>query len=79
MIDDQKSVEDTSPDSAEVSHPKYEFVFNLPPFLQDCEGFSGIRADLKAKLMQENPSHLDHQQSLLNLEPVCCDECLEWV
>jgi hypothetical protein len=30
MIDDQNSVEGTSPDSAEVSHPQYDFVSNFP-------------------------------------------------
>jgi hypothetical protein len=50
----------------------------FPLFLQDYEGFSGIQVDLKAKLVQENPSHSDHQQSLLNMEPVCCHEFLAW-
>jgi hypothetical protein len=72
-------VESTIPDSTEDSHPQYDFVSNFPLFLQNCEGFPGIRADLKAKLVQEKSPDLDHQQFLPNLEPVCCDECLAWI
>ena len=44
-------VESTIPDSTKDSHPQCDFVSNFPLFLQNCEGFPGIRADLKAKLV----------------------------
>jgi hypothetical protein len=42
-IEDRDSSENTSEDCEEDSHIQYEFVSNLPPFLQNCEGFSGIK------------------------------------
>jgi hypothetical protein len=77
-IMDRDSSEDTSQDCEEDSHTQYDFVSNLPPFLQNCEGFSGIQADLKAKLVQERPLETDQQQSIPNLEPECCRDCLAW-
>jgi hypothetical protein len=54
-IKDRDSSENTSEYCEEDSHIKYDFVSNLPPFLQNCEGFSGIQVDLKVKLVQEKP------------------------
>jgi hypothetical protein len=79
IIEDLNSVGTTSPDSSEDSHPQYELVSNFPPFLQNCEGFSGIRPDLKSKSVQEKSPDSDQQQLLPNMEPVCCDECLAWI
>jgi hypothetical protein len=70
IIEDINYVENTSPDSSEDSHPMYGFVYNSPPFLQNCDGFAGIRVDLKFKSVQEKSPDSDHQQLLLNLEPV---------
>jgi hypothetical protein len=59
--------------------PNMTLFLIFPPFLQECEGSPRIRDDLMAKLVQEKPSDSHHQQSLLDLEHVCCHECLAWV
>jgi hypothetical protein len=77
-IEDRDSSENTSEDCEEDNHIQYEFVSNLPPFLHNCEGFSGIQVDLKEKLVQEKPLDTDLQQSIPNLESECFHECLSW-
>jgi hypothetical protein len=62
-------------DSSEEDHMEYDFVSNLPPFLQDCKGFSGIQSDLKAK---EGFSKKEQQYSVPDLEPDHCHDCLAW-
>jgi hypothetical protein len=78
MIEDQDSSENTSENCEEDNHIQYDFVSNIPPFFQNCEGFLGIQVDLKSKLVQEKPSKADQQQSIPNLEPECCHDCLAW-
>jgi hypothetical protein len=78
-IMDQDSSEDISRNCEEDSHAQYDFVSNLPPFLRDCEGFSGIQADLKAKIVQERSLKTDQQHSIPDLEPEYCHDCLAWV
>jgi hypothetical protein len=63
-------------DSSEEDHIEYEFISNLPPFLQYCKGFSGIQADLKAK---EGFSKKEQQYQIPGLEPDHCHDCLAWV
>jgi hypothetical protein len=63
-------------DSSEEDHIEYEFISNLPPCLQDCKGFSGIQADLKAK---EGFSKKEQQYQIPGLEPDHCHDCLAWV
>ena len=60
-IVDQDSSEDTIQDREDDSHTQYDFVSNLPPFLQNCEGFSCIQVDRKDKLVQERPLEIDRQ------------------
>jgi hypothetical protein len=43
VIEDTISVEDVSFDSTRVDSPQYDFVSNLPPFLREQEGFTGIQ------------------------------------
>jgi len=66
MIDQDLSKED---------HMEYDFVSNLPPFLQDCKGFFGIYSDLKSK---EGFSKKEQQYSVPDLEPNHCHDCLDW-
>jgi hypothetical protein len=79
IIEYLNSVESVSPESARDNHPWYDYVSNLPSFLQNCEGFTRIQTDLKAMMTQEKTPDSDYQEPIPNLEPVCCDECLAWI
>jgi hypothetical protein len=50
----------------------------MPPFLQGCEGFSGIRAELRAKEGQEESLNPNVKYPLPDLEPTRCLDCLAW-
>jgi hypothetical protein len=54
---------------------EYEFVSNLPPFLQYCKGFSIIQSDLKAK---EGFSKKEQQYLVPDLDPDHFHDCLAW-
>jgi hypothetical protein len=75
---DRDSSEDTNQNCEVDSHTQYDFVSNLPPFLQDCEWFSGIQAYLKAKLVKERPLEKNQQQSIPDFEPEFSCDCLAW-
>ena len=79
LIEDLNFVESVSPESARDNHPWYDYVSNLPSFLQNCEGFTRIQTDLKAMMTQEKTPDSDYQEPIPTLEPVCCDECLAWI
>jgi hypothetical protein len=53
-IEDPISVDNTSADSAKINSPRYDFASNLPPFLKEQEGFSGIQYDLRNIMEQGN-------------------------
>ena len=53
-IEDPISVDNTSADSAKINSPQYDFVSNLPHFLKEQEGFSGIQYDLRNIMEQGN-------------------------
>jgi hypothetical protein len=54
-------------------------VSNLPPFLKEQEGFSGIQYDLKRIMEQGKPLTTDQTRPLPNLEPVYCESCFDWI
>jgi hypothetical protein len=66
VIEDTISVEDASSDATRMDSPQYDFVSNLPPFLKEQEGFSGIQYDLKRVMAQDKPLNSDHTRPLPN-------------
>jgi hypothetical protein len=74
VIEDTISVEDASSDATRMDSPQYDFVSNLPPFLKEQEGFSGIQYDLKRVMVQDKPLNSDHTHPLPNLEHVYCED-----
>jgi hypothetical protein len=46
-VKDMIFVDDASSDATKIDSPQYDFVSNLPPFLKEKEGFSGIQYDFK--------------------------------
>jgi hypothetical protein len=78
-IEDPISVDDTSYDPAKINSPRYDFVSNLPPFLKEQEGFSGIQYDLKNIMEQGKPLNSDQTRPLPNLEQVYCEGCFDWI
>jgi hypothetical protein len=54
-------------------------VSNLPPFLKEQEGFSGIQYDLKNIMEQGKPLNSDQTRPLPNLEQVYCEGCFDWI
>jgi hypothetical protein len=73
------SVDDASSDATKIDSPQYDFVSNLPPFLKEQEGFSGIQYDLKRVMEQDKPLNSDHTRPLPNLEHVYCEGCFNWI
>jgi len=55
------------------------FLSNLPPFLKEQEGFSGIQYDLKKVMEQYKPLNSDHTRPLPNLEQVYYEGCFCWI
>jgi hypothetical protein len=78
-IEDPISLDDTSSDPTKIDSPRYDFVSNLPPFLKEQEGFSGIQYDLKKVMEQDKPLNSDHTHLLPNLEHVYCEGCFDWI
>jgi hypothetical protein len=78
-IEDVISVDDASSDATKIDSPQYDFVSNLPPFLKEQEGFSGIQYDLKRVMEQDKPLNSDHTLPLPNLEQVYCEDCFNWI
>jgi hypothetical protein len=58
---------------------QYDFISNLPPFLKNQEGFSGIQHDLKQITGQTKFPSAKQAQPLPTIEPVHCENCLDWV
>jgi hypothetical protein len=78
-IEDLISVDDTSSDPTKINSPRYDFVSNLPPFLKEQEGFSGIQYDLKKIMEKGKPFNSDQTHPLPNLEQVYCEGCFDWI
>jgi regulator of replication initiation timing len=62
-----------------VGSPQYDLFSNLPPFLRECEGFTGIQNDLKTMIAQGKPLNSDNKYPLPDLEHVYCLECFTWI
>jgi hypothetical protein len=73
-VDDRVLGNDVNTDAIQ-----YDFVSNLPPFLNNQEGFSGIRHDLKQFTEQTKAPSAKQTQPLPTIEPVHCENCLDWV
>jgi hypothetical protein len=78
-IEDTIFVDDTSADSAKINSPQYDFVSNLPHFLKEQEGFSGIQYDLQKIMEQGEPLTSDQTRPFPNLEHVYCGSCFHWI
>jgi len=50
-------------------------MMNIPPFLKEQEGFSGIQYDLKRIMEHGKSPATDQTHSLPNLEMVYCESC----
>ena len=78
-IEDPISVDDTNSDPTKINSPRYDFVSNLPPFLKDQGGFSGIQYDLKKIMEQGKHLNSDQTRPLPNLEQAYCEGCFDWI
>jgi hypothetical protein len=58
---------------------QYDFVSELPPFLKNQEGFTGISHDLKQATEKTKAPITEYTQPLPAITPVHCDNCLDWV
>jgi hypothetical protein len=58
---------------------QYDFIANIPPFLKNQEGFSGIWHNLKQIIGQTKVPSAKQTQPLPTIQPVHCENCLDWV
>jgi hypothetical protein len=70
VIKDTIFVEDANSDATREDFPQYDFVSNLPLFLKEPEGFSGIQNDLKKVMAQDKPLNSKNTRPLPRLEQV---------
>jgi hypothetical protein len=79
VIEDTISVEDASSIDTRMDSSQYDFVSNLPPFIKEQEGFSGIQYDFKRVMTQDKPLKSYHTHPLSNLEHVYYEDCFNWI
>jgi hypothetical protein len=73
-VDDQFLGNETS-----IEDIQYDFVSELPPFLKNQEGFTGICHDMKQVAEQTKMPSAKHTQPLPTIAPVHCENFLDWV
>jgi arginine utilization protein RocB len=58
---------------------QFDFISNLPPFLKEQEGFSGIQHNLKQITRQVKLPSAKQARSFPTIEPVHCKNCFDWI
>jgi hypothetical protein len=59
--------------------PQFDFVWNLPPFLNKHEGFIGIEHDLKQIMEQVKFPSIEKYQHLPSTEPMHRENYFNWI